>query len=279
MQSIWDAASDRDYYGEQYEDLEEHDGDGDNDTEERDFTVQPESTGGSRAQVPGAETDLQTVFGGGQGGHPRVKTSIRFVPFEVWPFKKPWTRAAPFSAPYGKTMELLDRELQKLGAKGVVVQANLRANQIRQDGWPYADARPRDPGVILNFRTAANVSLSFPCRTYSGFEDNLRAIALSLEALRAVDRYGVTQSAEQYRGWKQIEAPLPGGFHSKEDAAAFIAAQLDGDREAVARVILMRPDYRQERYREVARILHPDRRGGDDELFKRLQQAMLILNS
>ena len=29
MQSIWDAASDRDYYGEQYEDLEEHDGDGD----------------------------------------------------------------------------------------------------------------------------------------------------------------------------------------------------------------------------------------------------------
>jgi hypothetical protein len=71
MQSIWDAASDRDYYGEQYEDLEEHDGDGDNDTEERDFTVQPESTGGSRAQVPGAETDLQTVFDGGQGGRPR----------------------------------------------------------------------------------------------------------------------------------------------------------------------------------------------------------------
>lgn len=29
MQSIWDAASDRDYYGERYEDLEEHDGDGD----------------------------------------------------------------------------------------------------------------------------------------------------------------------------------------------------------------------------------------------------------
>jgi hypothetical protein len=27
MQSIWDAASDRDYYGEQYEELEEHDGD------------------------------------------------------------------------------------------------------------------------------------------------------------------------------------------------------------------------------------------------------------
>jgi hypothetical protein len=32
MQSIWDAASDRDYYGEQYEDLEENDGDGDGTT-------------------------------------------------------------------------------------------------------------------------------------------------------------------------------------------------------------------------------------------------------
>lgn len=35
---------------------------------------------------------------------------------------------------------------------------------------------------------------------------NLRAIALGLEALRKLDRYGITSRGEQYTGWRAIEA-------------------------------------------------------------------------
>lgn len=40
--------------------------------------------------------------------------------------------------------------------------------------------------------------LSYPCDTFTTLQDNLRVIALALEALRMVDRYGVTRRGEQY---------------------------------------------------------------------------------
>jgi len=46
-----------------------------------------------------------------------------------------------------------------------------------------------------------------PCDSFRDWEANLRAIALSLEHLRAVDRYGVTtEEEEQYTGWLRLPA-------------------------------------------------------------------------
>lgn len=206
-----------------------------------------------------------------------MKREIRFVPLETWPGKVPaQITRAPFSAPYNRTLQLLDRELGMIQAKEVVMQAFLRPNQIRQDGWPYSDARPSRPGVILSFRSPKG-ALSFPCYRFNRFEDNIRAIALSLEALRAVDRYGVTQRAEQYTGWKQIEAPLPGGFRGREDAALFIATQCEDDDPEAPEIIITSPDARKTYYRDAAARLHPDKSEGNHELFIRLQQAMAIL--
>jgi hypothetical protein len=208
-----------------------------------------------------------------------MKLSIRFVPMERWPTQAPLSiSASPFSAPYTKTLDLLDRELHNIHAREIVLQAFFRANQIRQDGWPYADARPSHSGVILSFRTHTKGSLSFPCWRYKKFEDNVRAIALSLEALRAVDRYGVTQRAEQYAGWKQIEAPLPGGFRGKEEAAAFLLTQAEDKPDPDSLPVIIRdPVARKRYYRDAAARLHPDAVTGDHELFVRLQQAMAIL--
>src|SRR5579863_10251967 len=55
----------------------------------------------------------------------------------------------------------------------------------------YAGAKLRTQGIILTFNSKHG-PLSYPCDKYSNWQANLRAIALSLEALRAVDRYGVT---------------------------------------------------------------------------------------
>jgi hypothetical protein len=210
--------------------------------------------------------------------HRSFMISIRFVPIDRWPGVVPKVVVtSPFSAPYPKTLALLDRELRSISAQGVVLQAFFRPDQIRNDGVPYASANPQRSGVILSFRTQGKGALSFPCWKYVGWEDNVRAIALSLEALRAVDRYGVTQHAEQYQGWKQIEAPLPGGFRGKEDAAAFLATQAEDHPDPDSLAAIIRDAVARKRfYRDAAAKLHPDA-SGDHELFVRLQQAMAIL--
>jgi hypothetical protein len=49
-------------------------------------------------------------------------------------------------------------------------------------------------------------AFQFAVDKFATWQDNLRAIALGLEALRKVDRYGITKNSEQYTGWKQLEA-------------------------------------------------------------------------
>ncbi|MEI9975073.1 MAG: hypothetical protein WDO73_25285 [Ignavibacteriota bacterium] len=90
---------------------------------------------------------------------------------------------APFTVPYDKTLRELERELKHLQARDVLIQAYLADRQIRIDGWPRANERPSAPGVILTFGTAGG-TLSFPCDTYAHYESNIRAISLSLTALR-----------------------------------------------------------------------------------------------
>jgi hypothetical protein len=102
-------------------------------------------------------------------------------------------------------MYLLERELRALRAKNIVIQAAVTDQDIRNDGWLRANARPEHPGVILTF-DSRHGPLSYPCDAFNDWQANVRAIALALEALRKVDRYGVTKRGEQYTGWKALPA-------------------------------------------------------------------------
>lgn len=85
----------------------------------------------------------------------------------------------------------------------------MREQDLRLDGLPRADRSARSPGIVLSFEAASvfdKPHLRYEVGTYSSWQDNVRALALALEALRAVDRYGVTRRGEQYAGWRQIEA-------------------------------------------------------------------------
>src|SRR5947208_1880483 len=77
-------------------------------------------------------------------------------------------------------------------------------SDIRLDGRPRARAVASHPGVVLAF-DSRHGPLKYAVDTFDRWQDNLRAIALGLEHLRAVDRYGVTRRGEQYTGWRQIE--------------------------------------------------------------------------
>lgn len=190
-----------------------------------------------------------------------------FVPIQAWPgLPTLRRRRSTFRASYNATLRLLDMELRSLEARNVVLQVALPAVEIRIDGKPFAGARPREPGVILSF-DSKHGPLSYPCDTYDAWEDNLRAIALGLENLRAVDRYGVTRTGEQYRGWKALAGPTAPTL-DRVAAVKFLqqwAGKVIGsDEEAKAA------------YRKAAFATHPDR-GGDPENFKRVQQAKEVL--
>lgn len=132
-----------------------------------------------------------------------------------------------FSAPLRSTAELLTRELRELQARDVVLRLDVAEWEIRRDGAPYTRANPSTPAIVLQFDTPTG-PLAFPCDRFTTWQDNLRAVSLSLEALRRVDRYGVTMQAEQYAGFRAIEAPRAEPFTSRTGAREFLRS-LVGD--------------------------------------------------
>lgn len=181
--------------------------------------------------------------------------NLTFRPIDQWPGEITRDRKySQFSASYDQTLDLLDRELSNLQATNVVIQLALSESDVRLDGLPKGRARPSHPGVILAF-DSVHGCLKYATDTFDRWQDNLRAIALSLEALRKVDRYGVSKRGEQYTGW--LGLPSGSGSMSRQEAEQFIAKHGGS-------------------YREAVKCLHPDA-GGSEEDFKRLQEAKEIL--
>lgn len=192
----------------------------------------------------------------------------------VW--TEPVTRERPgcrFKAQWSKTLLLLDRETEYLGAGVVVVQVDASEAQIRRDGMLAARARVNFPGVRVAF-DSIHGPLTYATDRFDDWRDNVRAIALALEALRAVDRYGVTRRGEQYRGWTGITAE-PAQM-TPERAAEFLAEQ--SGRRWPAHTILTDPDVLGQAYRAAARNHHPDA-GGDAAEFDRITKARDLLLS
>ncbi len=208
------------------------------------------------------------------------------------PLQGPWPGGlrterdrAPFRSGLGATVELLGRELKHLGAAGAgpapaVLQMALAERDFRNDGLPRAHARPEHPGVILSVESRHG-PLSYPCDRYRDWTDNLRAIALSLEALRRVDRYGVTRNAEQYRGW----AALPSGQDRasvglSRTAAAHALLELSGWPDGVTlNGVLSDGPARVRAVRRARALCHPDKHEGGTGLWSRLEAVLAALTA
>lgn len=150
---------------------------------------------------------------------------ITCAPIEQWPGQRTRVQQiSRFKSTWTATTEVLFRELAYLKARSVVLQMDITAGDVRNDGWIRANARPKSSAVILSFNTPKG-AMSFPCDRFDRWQDNVRAIALSLEALRKVDRYGVTQNNEQYRGWTKLPPASNSSdvFSSREQAMNWIA--------------------------------------------------------
>lgn len=184
-----------------------------------------------------------------------------------------------FKAHYADTEELLRREIEHLAPAlivNAVIQLDLAESDIRLDGLPRANARPASDAVVLSFESVHG-PLRYATDTFfgdskqPGWQHNLRAIALSLEALRKVDRYGVSKRGEQYRGWKELGSGNSDAAPTLVEACTVLARATDGD-PATILAMAKRGEAEALRslYRKAARASHPDHGG---EGFYRLQPA------
>ena len=172
-------------------------------------------------------------------------------------------------ANWSKAFEKLRYELARIKATDVVIEAGYKPTQVRADGWPYSAARPEHGQVRVSFRKG-DLPMAFFFGGWTATEMNVYMIALTLERLRAVERYGCVQSDEQYRGWAQLppgqgKAPtVAGEWASKHEADRWLrefAGNLFDVSIGLDRV-----------YRAAAMKAHPDR-GGNADLMSKVTRA------
>jgi hypothetical protein len=136
----------------------------------------------------------------------------RFRPIPRWPHRPtaPYQRRSrsTFKAGWQNTLDLLDREVRLLDGQHVLIGGGWSEGHLRQDGMLRANApAPQHPGIELSFDAVIagrRQRLVYATDVCEFWQHNVRSIALGLEALRAVDRYGVTRSGEQYAGFKEL---------------------------------------------------------------------------
>lgn len=199
---------------------------------------------------------------------------------QVWPGERTasWRRTrSPFKTIWTKVIAHLDREIRMLGGRNVVLRLEVSDRDIRQDGLLRSDARPREPGVVVQF-TAARLkgapTLFYRCDRFLFWQDNVSAIARGLEALRMVDRYGVTPTGEQYAGFKALPSSTAPTMSVVE------AARILGSYSAWSEAsILQSAPEAKEALRVARNRTHPDKNAGDRTSYDRVEVARSVLSS
>lgn len=133
-----------------------------------------------------------------------------FRPLPTWPYPPRPKASVPFRSGWEDTLDKLEAEVAAKGGTDVVIGIVCDESQISMSGMLKAGGRTsvRHPGAEVSFELKSGQRLVFHTDAYATLTHNLRAIAMGLEALRAVDRYGITSTDEQYAGFAAIG---PGG--------------------------------------------------------------------
>lgn len=170
-----------------------------------------------------------------------------------WPRAETRTTNWQFKTTFDKARKRLFQELQRMYASDVILSTNL---QLRRDGMPYASGFTKlaDPGVAVYFKRDGK-PMVLACDKFLNIQDNLNAIALTINALRGIDRWGATDMMERAFS----------GFLALPEKASTPWREVLG---------YYGHDYNEARtcYHKVVKNAHPDF-GGTPKQFQRVQEA------
>jgi hypothetical protein len=158
-----------------------------------------------------------------------------------WP--EGWKRTqhpkiGPFFVTTEKALKDLDAEIKRFGGKYALLSSNV---ELTMDGRMRFDRQPGDPGVAVYFELDGKQRV-FACDSYRAVKDNIRAISNTIEALRAIKRYGASGLLD--RTLSAFEA-LPLGKHWE-----VLGIKPTKNKEIIA-----------EAWRSLVKEHHPDRGG------------------
>lgn len=171
-----------------------------------------------------------------------------------WPIGWPKTKerqSSRFNTTLESALSSLKREIQLMGGENVVLSSN----------YTLGANNPKEPGVVAYFDWVEEryprkiVAMAIPCDRWTKIQDNVRAIALTVEAMRGMERWGAKHMIKSmFMGFKA----LPAG---DSDWRAVLKVQQQASAEEIKAA-----------YRKLANELHPDK-GGKHEDFIRVQKA------
>lgn len=178
-------------------------------------------------------------------------------------------KRSQFKTDRDESIRMVGRELELLGAEYWVLEVDYLERDIRVDGTLRKDARAVGPRIVADAETDKG-PLRMACDTYEAAKANIHAIALTLTALRAIDRYGAASKGEQYTGW--LALPSVGTTTTRvndawtllilESGWGFDIPLKERSREKADTV-----------YRQAVKRVHPDTALGSDERLRAVNIA------
>jgi hypothetical protein len=164
-----------------------------------------------------------------------------------------WDGKKPLSVQDATTRIL--EELRRMGVSrdSIIISTNV---VLRLDGLPRSDrGMPADPGVAVYWRERGRKeSRCMAIDRYDRVQDNLAAVAATLEAMRAIERHGGAEILDRaFTGFQALPAP--------EQPFQVLGVGANASREEVERA-----------YRLLASEHHPDK-GGDENRMARINAA------
>ena len=153
-----------------------------------------------------------------------VTLHVYIRPLPSWPGPETRPRlASKFRVSVEGTIDKLRFEVTQLVADEPAEQIIVvEANELDADSAWVFHISGAHPGVAVSFASKFGL-LRYATDTFSTSRANLRAVALSLEKLRDLDRYGVSRRGEQYTGWQAL--PSAGEFASADEAIVWLRQQ------------------------------------------------------
>ena len=177
---------------------------------------------------------------------------------EGWKRTQSYQRKAATFSRQGKALTVFDGvqrvldELQRLGVHqdDVIVSTNL---QTRLDGLPRSNqARPGDPGVCVYWKPAKSPMRCMAVDRYDEVQDNLAAVAATLEAMRSIERHGGAAILDRaFTGFAALPAPAGG----KRDWWTVLELPSTASQAEI-----------RDAFNRLAREHHPDRGGTDERM-------------
>lgn len=193
---------------------------------------------------------------------------------------------SPFDSTFTSTMETLGRECRHLSYRpeSLTIKTFHRPYDVLKSGKLRAEVKkPLYPAVIVWFevwdgKLRRYIPMQFECDTFNDWKSNLRAIALGMEALRKVDRYGISSRGAEdahHAGYKQLPPKIElGTGMSVEEAAMLLSRYVMRPYEEIMNVQSAFDSARM----AAARQEHPDK-GGEHEQMAKINLAVETLKA